>query len=61
MAGRTECCRYEPRLEDLLDDEIMASVLRSAGFDAQGLRNMMIETARRLDGGVAYDEHRGDH
>ena len=50
MAGRSNCCRYEPSLEDLLDDEMMAPVLRSAGFDAQGLREMMVETARRIDG-----------
>ena len=50
MAGRTECCSYEPSLEDLLDDEVMEPVLRSAGCDAQGLREMMVETARRIDG-----------
>ena len=33
MAGRAECCRYEASLEDLLDDEVMEPVLRSAGFD----------------------------
>jgi hypothetical protein len=49
MAGRAECCRYEPSLEDLLDDEVMAPVLRSAGCDPQGLRDMMVETARRID------------
>jgi hypothetical protein len=49
MAGRVECCRYEPSLDDLLDDEVMAPVLRSAGFDSQGLREMMVETARRID------------
>ena len=49
MAGRTECCLYEPSLEDLLDDEGMEPVLRSAGFDSQGLRDMMVETARRID------------
>lgn len=48
MAGRTECCRYEASLEDLLDDEVMATVLRSSGFDAQGFREMMVETARRI-------------
>jgi hypothetical protein len=51
MAGRTECCSYEPSLEDLLDDEVMEPVLRSAGFDSQGLRDMMVETARRIDEG----------
>jgi hypothetical protein len=50
MAGRAECCGYEPSLEDLLvDDEVMAPVLKSAGFDQQGLRDMMAETARRID------------
>ena len=51
MAGRTECCSYEPSLEELLDDEVMEPVLRSAGFDSQGLRDMMVETARRIDEG----------
>jgi hypothetical protein len=50
MAGRSNCCRYEPSLEELLDDEMMAPVLRSAGCDAQSLRDMMVETARRIDG-----------
>jgi hypothetical protein len=49
MAGRRVCCSYEASLEDLLDDEVMAPVLRSAGFDAQGLRAMMVETAKRID------------
>ena len=49
MAGRTECCSYEPSLEDLLDDEVMEPVLRSAGFDSQGLRDMMVATAKRID------------
>ena len=65
MAGRTECRRYEPSLEDLLDDEVMAPVLRSAGFDPQGIRDMMVETARRIDEGriddrAARDRHHGD-
>ena len=50
MDGRIDCCRYEPTLDDLLDDEIMAPVLRSAGFDARGFRDLMVATARRLDG-----------
>jgi hypothetical protein len=49
VVGRIECCRYEPSLDELLDDEIMAPVLRSAGFDAQGLRDMMVATAQRID------------
>ena len=70
MAGRTECCSYEPSLEELLDDEVMEPVLRSAGCDSQGLRDMMVETARRIDdsrievrridGQTARDQHRGD-
>jgi len=52
MDGRFDCCRYEPSLEDLLADDVMAPVLRSAGFDAQGLRDMMAETARRIDCGT---------
>jgi hypothetical protein len=50
MARRSDCCRYEPSLDDLLDDEMMEPVLRSAGFsDTQGFRDMIAETARRLD------------
>jgi hypothetical protein len=51
MAGRAQCCRYEPSLDELLDDDIMAPVLRSAGFDPQGFRDLMAETARRIDEG----------
>ena len=58
MAGRTECCRYEPSLDELLDDEMMAPVLRSAGFDSQGLRDMMVATARRIDD-HRINDHRG--
>jgi hypothetical protein len=65
MAGRAECCRYEASLEDLLDDEVMEPVLRSAGYDSQGLRAMMVETARRIDDRRVdrrrtRDEDRGD-
>jgi hypothetical protein len=49
MDGRFDCCRYEPSLDDLLADDVMEPVLRSAGCDAQGLREMMVETARKLD------------
>jgi hypothetical protein len=49
MAGRADCCRYEPSLDELLDDDMMEPVLRSAGLDTQGLRDMIAETARRLD------------
>ena len=59
MAGPIECCRYEPSLDDLLDDDVMAPVLRSAGFDPQGFRDMMAETARRIDDHRDID--RADH
>ncbi|HKM68476.1 MAG TPA: hypothetical protein VKG22_03415 [Stellaceae bacterium] len=49
MAGRIECCRYEPSLDDLLADEVMEPVLRSAGLELQELREMMMETARRIE------------
>ena len=49
MDERSECCRYEPSLDDLLADEVMEPVLRSAGLELQELREMMIETARRIE------------
>lgn len=61
MAAVTACCRYEPSLEDLLADELMGAVLRSAGFDRQGFRAMMAETARRLDDGRSDRHPNGSH
>ena len=49
MDERSECCRYEPSLDDLLADEVMEPVLRSAGLELQELRAMMMETARRIE------------
>jgi hypothetical protein len=49
MAARSDYCRHEPNLDELLDDEMMESVLRSAGFNSQGFREMIAESARRLD------------
>ena len=49
MDGRFDCCRYEPSLEDLLADDMMAPVLRSAGVDREQMREMLVETARRID------------
>jgi hypothetical protein len=49
MDGHVECCRFEPSLEDLLADEVMEPVLRSAGLEPQELRDMMVETARRIE------------
>jgi len=48
MDERFECCRYEPSLEDLLADDVMTPVLRSAGLEAHEFREMMVETARRI-------------
>jgi hypothetical protein len=49
MDGHFDCCRYRPSLDDLLADEVMEPVLRSAGLDQHDLREMMIETARRVE------------
>jgi hypothetical protein len=49
VAGRTACRRYEATLDELLDDEIMTPVLRSAGLDPQRFRDLIVETARRFD------------
>ena len=49
MAERMECCRYEPTLEELLADEVMEPVLKSAGLEPQQFRDMLFETARRLE------------
>lgn len=49
MDGRFDCCQYRPSLDDLLADEVMQPVLRSAGIDHHELREMMIETARRIE------------
>jgi hypothetical protein len=38
----------------------MEPVLRSAGFDSQGLRDMMVETARRIDDRTTRDQRRRD-
>lgn len=56
MDRRFACCRYEPSLEDLLADEVMTPVLRSAGLGVQEFREMIVETARRIES----QEQRGD-
>lgn len=38
----------EPTLEELLRDDIMAPVMRSAGIDAARLRALVTDLARRL-------------
>jgi hypothetical protein len=49
MDERLDCCRYRPSLDDLLADAVMEPVLRSAGLDQKELREMMVETARRIE------------
>ena len=61
MDERLECCRYEPSLEDLLADEVMTPVLRSAGLEPQELREMMVETARRIEDRVRLIGFAMDH
>ena len=60
MDERSECCRYEPRLEDLLADEVMQPVLRSAGLELRELREMMVETARRMEHRERRNDTEGD-
>ena len=38
----------EPSLDELLADEIMVSMMRSAGLDAKEMRRHLAEVARRL-------------
>ena len=38
----------EPTLDELLRDDIMVPVMRSAGIDAARLRSIVMEVARRL-------------
>ena len=56
MDKRVECCRYRPSLDDLLADAVMEPVLRSAGLDPQELREMMVETARRIEDRDRHNE-----
>jgi hypothetical protein len=46
--ARYGCCRHEPRLDELLADEMMTPVLRSAGIDQQRLHDLLAETARHI-------------
>jgi len=48
MADRTDCCRYEPSLDDLLEDEMMKPVLQSAGLDRERFHDLMVETGERF-------------
>jgi len=39
--------RYRATLDELLSDDMMASVLRSAGYESDEFREMMTEMARK--------------
>ena len=43
-----ECYCSRATLDDLLSDEVMAPVLRSAGYEPDEFREMMTEMARNL-------------
>jgi len=40
----------EPSLDELLGDELMVPVMRSAGLSADDIRALVVETADRLHG-----------
>jgi hypothetical protein len=48
MDGHAACCRYEPSLDELLADEMMQPVLRSAGYDRERFHDMIVETGERV-------------
>ena len=58
MAGRAECCRYEPSLDELLADDIMQPVLQSAGYDRDRFHDLMVETGERVRLSRESDESR---
>lgn len=45
---RNECFCYRATLDELLADEVMAPVLRSAGYKSHEFREMMTEIAWNL-------------
>jgi hypothetical protein len=49
MAG-WKMTMIEPTLEDLLEDDMMGLVMRSAGISAAELRAKLSEVARRVSG-----------
>ncbi len=46
--GRNECSCYPATLDELLADEVMVPVLRSAGYEPDEFREMMTEMAWKL-------------
>ncbi len=47
----------EPGLDELLDDEVMVPVMRSAGLSAEDIRSLVLETAERLADERALDDN----
>ena len=50
MAGRTDCCRYEATLDELIDgrDDGAGAAQRRASIRKR-FRDLIVETARRID------------
>jgi hypothetical protein len=48
MSDRNACCRYEPSLDELIDDDMMQPVLQSAGFDRERFHDLMVEAGERI-------------
>ena len=61
MAGRTDCRRYEATLDELIEDDVMAPVLRSAGLDARRFRDLLVDTARRFHERAAENRTNSTH
>jgi hypothetical protein len=46
--GRNDCFCYRATLDELLADDVMEPVLRTAGYEPDEFREMMTEMARYL-------------
>jgi len=46
---RWKMAGVEPTLDELLGDELMVPVMRSAGLSADDIRALVVETAERLN------------
>ena len=57
MADRTFAMTNEPDLEDLLRDDLMKPVLRSAHVTADELRRQLVAAVRGSDLGKVRDDH----
>ncbi len=57
--GSAECYCSRATLDDLLSDEVMAPVLRSAGYEPDEFREMMISGSAGADCGGTVSGTRG--